>query len=378
MIVTSQLPTDNRNNAFLGERLQLIREFCGYTQKEMATLLGTSNVAISEYENGRRQPPAKIVARAAFETGFFPSFFSDQIGKPFSETECSFRHRRTTSQKLKNQVRAQASLLGIIVTALREIFRFPNLSLPSIRASTDDDVEKAAMQCRSFWQLDQKAPLKQIGRALERAGVIIIASSVETNKIDAFSHLGTNPIVFLNRGAGTSPSRWNFDLAHELGHLVLHQGQITGSIESEAAADKFASAFLLPRDGFAAEFGYKPFSWSFVFELKQRWMVSAAAIVRRGRDLGLINEAIYRRSFQYMSAKRWRQLGEPYEPVFQEPELFTDSIKSLRSNGGEDLDNLCKSLGFTTAVFTRITGEQTQLSSSSRLLAFPEVCQVNE
>lgn len=54
-------------------------------------------------------------------------------------------------------------------------------------------------------------------------------------------------MIFLN--VHKSAERLRFDLAHELGHLVMHGGSlhVEPGKEKEQAANDFASAFLMPR-----------------------------------------------------------------------------------------------------------------------------------
>ncbi|HVT96384.1 MAG TPA: ImmA/IrrE family metallo-endopeptidase, partial [Acidobacteriaceae bacterium] len=158
---------------------------------------------------------------------------------------------------------------------------------------------------------------------------------------------------------------WNFDLAHECGHIAMHRDTPTGALETERAADRFASAFLLPANAFGREFRTKPFTWQHVFDLKQRWQVSIAAIVRRARDLGLLDEVAYRRAFQYMSSKNWRR-EEPFEPHFQEPELFVQAIDALGGHVKKTLPELCADLGFSGPVFTEIAGISLKAVSQKR------------
>ena len=373
--IDSEQRTLSPSASFWGERLQLVREFRSMTQKEMGFQLGVSHAVVSDYEKGKRFPSREMLVKISDQTGFLPEFFLNRLNDPFTETQCSFRHRRNTPERLKSQVRAHATLLGIIVSSLKIMLRFPALNVPAIPAGTQEEIESAAESVRKFWNLDLNSPILQVGRVIERAGVVIIPSAVDTTRIDAFSRYGANSLIFLNRGTGSRPSRWNFDLAHEFGHLVMHRNMPTGSIETERAADSFASAFLLPRTAFSREFRTRQFSWSLVFDLKQRWHVSAAAIIRRGRDLGLLDDISYRRAFQYMSFKKWRIEGEPFEPVFQEPELFTTALDYLGKGVKKTLQDLCRELCFTPEVFTQITGMPvvTNAVISKAVLEFPSV-----
>jgi Zn-dependent peptidase ImmA (M78 family) len=99
----------------------------------------------------------------------------------------------------------------------------------------------------------------------------------------------------------------------------------------------------------------KPFSWEHVFDLKRRWRVSAAAIVRRAYDLGLLDAVAYRRAFQYMSFKAWNR-GEPYEPSFQSPELLSNALNALGSGVDLTLSALCDELHFLPDTFRDVTG----------------------
>jgi Zn-dependent peptidase ImmA (M78 family) len=165
--------------------------------------------------------------------------------------------------------------------------------------------------------------------------------------------------LFLNQ-AIQSASRWHFDIAHECGHLVMHAGQITGSVETEAVADRYASALLMPGRAFSREFGGKrtSISWAHIFELKRHWRVSVAAIIRRAFDLDLIGAVEYRRSYQYMSAKGWRTGGEPHEPDFQQPELLKAALTALGKSVRLTVSQLCQTIHFTPETFAQVTGFQ--------------------
>jgi Zn-dependent peptidase ImmA (M78 family)/DNA-binding XRE family transcriptional regulator len=343
-------------SGFDGQRLQLAREFCDLTQKQLGDKVAASHALVSLCESGKRTEPATDLVEA-FGTvlGFETEFFYQPTSEIFREAECSFRHRRSTPERLKTKIRAHASLLGMVLERLRAYLKFPALNLPRISASTEEQIEKAAEQAHLHWGLGIEAPISEIGRVMEHAGVFLVSHLAESSQVDAFSRDGATALIFLNQSV-QSTSRWIFDIAHECGHLVMHSGIQTGTEETEAAADRFAGAFLLPRGAFAREFRTSPFSWNHVFKLKKRWKASAAAIVKRAYDLRLIDAVEYRQSFKYMSARNWRKGGEPHEPEFKGPELLSSALGSLGTKIDLTVAQLCKDLHFTPKTFLTVTG----------------------
>jgi hypothetical protein len=78
----------------------------------------------------------------------------------------------------------------MVINRLRSSFKFPEVDVPHIPARSFGEVEKAAEDCRRYWKISIDGPIKNIGRLLERSGVIIVNNLVKSAKIDAFSRHG--------------------------------------------------------------------------------------------------------------------------------------------------------------------------------------------
>ena len=344
------------SESFSGARLQLAREFKGLTQKQLGDEVAAAHSLISFYESGKRKDPAPdLVEALGIVLGFEPGFFYGRLKDVFQEGQCSFRHKRKATERLKDQIRARATLGGLVIARLRKFFKFPDLNVPELSASSNDDIERAAEHCRKHWGLGIDGPILQMSRVVEHAGIVVLRNIIQSTDIDAFSRIGPTTVIFLNQKI-PSTSRWTFDLAHECGHLVLHRGVATGDIDTEKVADRFASAFLMPRRAFSREFTSAPWTFKHAFDLKKRWHASAAAIVRRAYDLGLLSAVQYRRAFQYMSSQGWTK-GEPFEPInFQQPELMDNALNGLGTRVPVTPEALCTELYFKPETFTEITG----------------------
>src|SRR4051794_40293682 len=128
---TNSAPSVTPDDQFSGERLQVAREFRGLTQVDLGQKVIASDTLISFCETGKKlDPTPNLVAAFGEVLGLRPSFFYAPLPDPFRECECSFRHRRSASVRLKDQIRAHGTLLGLVVNELRGVLRFPKLNVP--------------------------------------------------------------------------------------------------------------------------------------------------------------------------------------------------------------------------------------------------------
>lgn len=350
---------------FVGARLELARAFKPMTLKTLADTVSVSVSLLSLYEHGlRKQPADDLVQALAAALDVRPEFFCDPLDDIWNEAQCSFRRRAATPEGVKRRARAHGTLIGLVVRELVSAkVKFPSYNVPSISARSHEDMESAADTCRAHWNLGL-GPIPHIGRVAERNGVILVQHLKYADKIDAFARRGPFSVIVLNT-ARTSTSRWIYDIAHELAHFVLHDGIETGSKETEDQANYFASALLLPRKTFGREFGAKPFSWSYIFELKQRWCVSAAAIIRRAFNLHLLDPITYRRCYQYLSFKGWLK-REPHEPAFVGPEWLPSAFALAAQRFGISASALCDRLHMNPSTFTAVTGVEIERQPPAR------------
>jgi Zn-dependent peptidase ImmA (M78 family)/transcriptional regulator with XRE-family HTH domain len=339
---------------FVGARLELARAFQQMTLKALASTVSASIAALANYERGFRQPSDDLVAALAQTLSVRSSFFYSPVDDPWLESECSFRRRVATPENVKKRARAHGTLLGLVVRELGRIgVKIPAFNFPTIGATSRPEIEAAAEVCREQWRLGL-GPIEHVGRVAERNGAILVRHLKHADKIDAFARRGTSSLIVLNVSR-TSASRWIFDVAHEMGHFVLHPGIETGTRDTETQANWFASALLMPRKTFGREFRARPFTWPHVFDLKRRWLASASAIIRRAYDLSLLDPVTYRRCYQHMSIQGWLK-GEPYEPTFAGPEWLASAFSLAATRFKVTAVDFCERMGLTSETFTAVTG----------------------
>jgi Zn-dependent peptidase ImmA (M78 family)/DNA-binding XRE family transcriptional regulator len=344
---------------FVGERLKLARTFRGLTQTELGEQVSLSVGRVSLIEQGKATPQELLVEAFAEVTGFEPGFFFVGLEEQLTEEACSFRRLRSAPKREKERMLARGTLLVLLMRYLRsrQELTLPGYNVPAIPATSIEEAERAAVAARRWWNIDPAAPIDRVGRVIENAGVVWVIVDAGTKKVDAFSYPGEVSIIFAN-AAKQSTSRTVFNLAHELGHLVMHGDTDAGLPEREEQANRFASAFLLPADGFGREFPRSGFiEWEQFFALKRRWKTSVAAIIRRAYDLKLIGPAQYLRGYKYLHAKGWHR-GEPAEPEAETPEVVGLALSSLRDELGEEPRAVANALAWRKETLEEVTGLQ--------------------
>jgi hypothetical protein len=132
--------------------------------------------------------------------------------------------------------------------------------------------------------------------------------------------------------AGVLGDRMRMNLAHELGHLVMHQQLVGEEKEREREAFRFAGELLLPEKS-AREELIKPVTLSSLAPLKPRWGMALSALIMRAIHLGVITDRQQRYLFQQLSQRGWRT-REPanLDVPIEKPRAVRKMIELLYGN----------------------------------------------
>lgn len=343
-------------NKFQSEKLRLARLINGLSQSDLAEKVGVTRQYIHSLEIGKTPSDDLVLALASLlnvQTNFF---FSPVINE-VREEQCHFRQRKTTPQITTQQVIAHGTILEYLVTYLDKVLTLPPMDFIHVEAHTDEEIEEAADKCRIHWGLGF-GPISNMCRVLENAGAVITYFEGVSDKVDALSINRPRHIVIRNTFKESIP-RFRFDLAHECGHLIMHQGMETGDDVTENQANRFASAFLMPRTTFSTEFPRMTsrLDWRAIYELKLRWKTSAAAILRRAKDLKLIDEVQYYNGNRYLS-KTGQRKAEYYDERIPEerPELIENAINAYFDAYTLSSADLANEISITPTLLTKLTG----------------------
>ena len=342
---------------FQGAKLRVARLLNGWTKAELAERLQVSRQFIHALEVGQKPVSQDMLAALSLLLKVHPSFFWEPLQFEVREEECHFRSRRSMPDKIAEQIISHGTALEMIVRFLDNALSLPKVNFPTLEVHSTEEIEQAAEYCRQKWGLGT-GPIASMCRVLESAGAIVSLYAGDRQEVDALSMARIRPIVLRNTFK-QSPGRQRFDLAHECGHLVIHQGIATGDKETETQANQFGSALLMPRETFSREFPAMPtrIDWHAIYSLKVRWRVSAKAIIRRGHDLGKLDANQYAIGNRFLNQTGQSKVERFDEKIpLEEPELLRTAIGAYMNAYSSTPAALAKELAMTPSMIEQLIG----------------------
>lgn len=337
---------------FNGKRLKNARLFRGLTLTELADHTGISKQSISLYENERNTPEHERVQVLASTLNFPYEFFFQTDA---CETVTEVTYFRSLASATKMSRTAQSVKLEYVAKTYEVLLNyidFPAINLPEVSFDGSDDefddkciedtqqqIESIAQQVRELWGVGD-APIKNLQFLLEKNGIIVTGFDTQEDKIDAFSQrtiIGNKDMYFIAVALGQRPEgRIRFDMAHELGHILLHPWSENLELITkeefkarEKQANMFASAFLLPKSSFSRDVQAYPTDLKYYQFLKKKWKASIQAMVYRSNQLGIITDNQFQYMMRQISKNGWRTKEPDDTPCALNETIFQGAIDLL-------------------------------------------------
>lgn len=342
-----------------------MRETRMMTAKRLSVESGVSQSTISKVERGGTALTEDVASKLARALSTTPEVLMGGAGDV--ESTVFFRSMSAATKSARVALRARSEMVDAIVAELDAILDFPSFNVPTIGAEAVDEIseigiERAANELREAWGLGD-GPITNLVASAEAHGVVVCMFPFGVETLDALSRMGSTsrPVAMVNTELGNA-FRWRFDVAHELGHMMLHRGipgidavpsDVRKVIESQG--HRFAGALLLPEGPFRDSLiglSLEDFKMA-----KSTWGVSIQAMVRRAYDIGLLDESQYTSRQVAISRKRWRK-SEPYdgERMPEAPTLLRTCVSLAVRAGLLDVKALMARCGVPVDVFEDVIG----------------------
>lgn len=308
-------------------RIAQARRLHGLSQRDVARRAGVSAMAISKYEAGKDVPGSAVLlklcdalgvgvealVRPVRIEGIVPEF-RKRSSLPVREQRAILAH---VSDWLERYVEAE-EIKGV----RQHGFVFP-AGFP-MEVETVDDVEDGATRLRSAWHLGTD-PIENVTAMLEDKGVKVGFVDAHEGFDACLLHVAGHPELAVVATSRNIPGdRQRMNLAHEAGHLLL---KLCGGLDSEAAARRFAGAFLAPKSAVRFELGTQRATLDLreLAILKGKYGLSMQGWIMRARDLGIITPARARSLLIMFRQRGWHSV-EPGPSVPQETSSRLDML----------------------------------------------------
>ncbi|ADO70439.1 helix-turn-helix domain-containing protein [Stigmatella aurantiaca] len=349
---------------FIGSRLVEARLERGIPVRALAERVEISVPAIYGYEKGASSPRADVLRRLCDALDVPERYFLMPVEEQ-TGSAVFYRAQRSTSVAACNAAEAKLSWLHRLGTVVGQFVDLPSMSLPDFAiprdplALSDGEVERFAVETRRYWGLGQ-GPISNMVALLEKHGVLLARAQVDADALDGLSQFFPDHAVGLLAANKESGPRSRFDVAHELGHLVLHRGVEQSRLNKpsewrafENQAHRFAAALLFPPEAFRHE--VKSFTLDGFFELKMRWKVSVRMMMMQAQRLGFLSDdAMTRLHINY--ARRGYKRSEPLDEQLppEQPRLIRRAIELWVAERG--FEEVCAHLPFANRDIVTLTG----------------------
>jgi len=320
------------------ERIKEAREARGYTLDAFADALSVTRQAVAQYETGQIVPSSDVMSRIVALTAQPPAFFVTPHQRASDDISPFWRSLKRMEEHQRRRIARRLQWAYDVAEFVGRFIHLPEVRLPHIEfdpdTSSDEQIEQAAIAVRDLWGIGH-GPMHNLAALFEDNGILLMREAVGCDDMDAVSCWQRGRPFILFSSEVTSGPRSKFNLAHELGHIVLHAGvEVTSRNldRIEKQANRFSGALLLPRETFAKEvlgtsIGYFKY-------LKERWGVAISAMVYRCKDLGILSksqQAYLMRQMNYWKIKEVEPLDDQFPAG--EPSILAESLQMLIRNG---------------------------------------------
>jgi XRE family transcriptional regulator, fatty acid utilization regulator len=240
----------------IGARIKALREERKLSQDDLARLFGFKDrQTVSAIETGERRVSAEELLVAVEKLGATLDYFTD----PFmlvGEGKFSWRQTNVVSESLSTYERLAGRWIAAFRTIAPQVGRaapFLRRALGLTRQHRFEDAMEAGERFVIEFSLGD-VPALRLAEVMERElGILVLMVDAFQGISGAACRLSELDAVLINRHEITG--RRNFDLAHELFHILTwdamppehsEEARETGGNRVEQLANNFASALLMP------------------------------------------------------------------------------------------------------------------------------------
>ena len=289
----------------------------------LASMVGVSAMAITNYENGNRRPDMPTIKKLAQALGVRVTDFLAVRNRNLSFAHGEFRKNSKLSQSqqeyIYESVEEYFSRFFEAVEFLGgEVLPDAPL-LHSVPLSGNPNTD--GLRLRQYLGVSQRGPVGNLIELLENDGILVFALDINNPGFNGMNgNVNGRPYIVVNKNM--TPERIRTTIGHEIAHFAFQWPEDMDEKTAEKHATAVAGAFLFPEEDVIRELGIQRRSiTSDMLMVCKEYGISMPLLVVRAHLCGVVNDNIYRNYFK----SNGRTEGS-YITIVEMPRLFEQLV----------------------------------------------------
>lgn len=305
------------------KKLKYYRLKNNLTKAALASKVGVSAMAITNYENGDRKPDMLTIKKLAQALGVRTTDFLAVHNNNLSFVHGEFRKNAKLSKNQQEYIcEAVEEYFGRFYETV-EILGGEVLpaspELHSIALSGNPNID--GLRLREYLGISKNGPVGNLVEVLENNGVLVFMLDINNDNFNGMNgNINGRPYIVINKNM--TPERIRTTIGHEIAHFAFQWSENMDDKEAEKQATAIAGAFLFPKEDVIRELGMKRRSITMdMLMVCKEYGISMPLLVVRAHLCNIINDSIYNNYFRYNGKK-----DGSYITIVEFPTLFEQLV----------------------------------------------------
>ena len=299
------------------------------TKKALADIIGVTPMAITNYENEKRQPNMETLKALANALGIKVTDFLASGSRDLEFSHGKFR--KGTKLGVINQEFVRESVEEYFSRFFWVVEMLGGTKIlgetPEIHTlKWSEDYEEAAKRLREYLDVPIGGPINNLVENLENKGILVCFIEVDSQYFSGIN--GTvNGIPYIVINSNMSMARIRSTIVHEVAHFAFEWPEGLTDKEEEDIATSISGAFLFPKEDAIRELGFRRTLVSKAMTLTcKEYGISMYMLVKRARLCNIINDSVDKTFYINASRAGWRKAEPDWGYKKEEPELFRQLV----------------------------------------------------
>ena len=298
------------------------------SMKDLATAVGVTSMAISNYESGKRKPEIEIINKMAEVLGIKVVDFLNRRNSGLNYQHFEFRKNSTLTKGQQEYVRESVEeYFSRFFDAVEFLGGNPLPDPPECHViKLTDDYCTDAINLRRHMGFSETGPVDEIIGILENKGILVVEIEIESDKFSGINGLVNEyPYIAINKGI--NPERKRTTIIHELAHLMFKWDDEDDEKANEKRATAIAGAFLITNKDLYRELGQKKTALTKDMILVcEEYGISMYLLVKRAAQAHIMSSSLEKEFNIKANKANWRKHEPSRVRRPEEPLLFRQLV----------------------------------------------------